>query len=180
MKTLFYLAVVTTVACLLVLGTGSAYARQAQTKACTDCHNDGLGSLTPFPDPLNVLIGGDGLLSFNVTSLPDPIGNNMITLTDLSQAGLDATIGAGGDNWALNTFTKSDEGIGTGVYDLDLDIGLSAVLGSYDLTWYLSGSGRTGTFGTFTVNVIPEPSTFALAGLGMIGICAGYMKKRRR
>ena len=181
MKTFFYQVVmVTTVASLLVIATGTAYGYPFYTQACSDCHNDGSGSLTPFPDPLNVLIGGSGLLSFDVGSLPAPGGNNMIALTDLTQAGLAASIGGGGDSWTLGTFTKSDEGIGTGDYDLDLEIGLSAILGTYNLNWYLPGSGRIGTFGTFTVNVIPEPSTFALAGLGMIGICAGYMKKRRR
>jgi hypothetical protein len=128
------------------------------------------------------------LLSFDVGSLPDPTGNNQIALQDLTLAGLDATVGVGGDTWTQNgDKTLSVVGVGIGDYDLVLEIGPSAILGTYNLTWYLAGGdfgsqigGAMGTSGTFTVNVIPEPSTFALAGLGMIGICAGYMKKRRR
>jgi hypothetical protein len=162
MKTSFYQAMMTTTACLLV-GTGIAYAKPTQNNACTGCHT-GAGSLMPDPNPIEILIGSSGLLSFEVGSLPDPTGINMIALQGLTQTDLDATIppGGGGDTWNLDLGAladiKSNVGISTGPYALDLEIGLSAVLGTYNLTWYLAGDGPAGTSGTFTVNVILEPS----------------------
>lgn len=166
---------------LLVIDISGAHAFPSQTQSCTNCHNDGSGSLTPNPNPINILVGGSGLLSFDVGTLPAPSGNNMIALTDLSAAALDASIGAGGDNWALATFTKSDQNIGTGAYVLDLGIGPGATVGPYDLTWYLVGQvddSPVGTSGTFRVNVIPEPTTLAALGLGLTVL--GLVTRRRR
>ncbi len=57
---------------------------------------------------------------------------------------------------------------------------------TYDLEFAVAGLGAPSKFYEdmhfylVVENAIPEPSTLALAGLGIIGVCTGYLKRRRR
>jgi len=142
-------------AAMMAIAASSAFAFPSRTDACINCHNDGSGSLIPSPDTLNVVMGDSGLISFDVTFLPEPDDNTVIALTDLTQAGLDAAIGPAGDNWSTDaTMTKSDQFTYEGAHTLELQVGAAAIPGSYNLTWYLAGAGPKGKSGVFTVNVI--------------------------
>jgi len=80
-------------------------------------------------------------------------------------------------------------GVGS-VYNFDLVLDPNTPLDVYDLEFAIAGGGGSFSgngptswyqdehFYLQVVDVIPEPSTFALAGLGIIGICAGYLKRR--
>ena len=182
MKRLLSGTLIAVAACMLVAAVAPlAGAYPGRTGNCAACHNDGSGSLTPSPNPLELLPGENGLLTFDVTALAAPGENNMIALEDLSIAELDASIGGGGDSWTLGTTaTKSSQGIGLGPYVLDLMVGSNAVPGLYELNWTLAGSGPTGNSGTFFVNVIPEPATVVLLGLGIAGVTLISRRRRRR
>jgi len=74
-------------------------------------------------------------------------------------------------------------GVGS-VYNFDLILDPGTPLDVYDLEFAIAGgSGFTPSSWYqdehFYLNVIPEPSTLALAGLGILGICVGCMKRRR-
>jgi len=156
---------------------------------CAGCHNDGSGDLDVSPDPFTIMAGSNGLITFDVTSLPASDGSNMIAVEDISIAALAASIGAGGNTWTRNAASpnaafKSVNGIGLGQYVLNLVIGQNAVLGDYQLNWRLAGgggnAGEVGTSGLFTVRIIPEPAALVLFGLGVTGLVATLARSRRR
>lgn len=68
---------------------------------------------------------------------------------------------------------------------LDLSASHRPIGGHFDrfgiITTHIDGNGQTVYFDdlTYTVAVIPEPSTLVLAGLGLIGLLA-YGSRRRR
>lgn len=167
---------------LLVFACGDASAFPSFGGNCTSCHTNAGGDLTTSPDPLQVQIGDDGLLTFDITDLGGS-DDTAISLSGLEDVLLDATIGAGGDNWTWQSGSSgssyvSDFITSTGTYTLDLQIGSNAVLGDYGIGVDFVGHGARGSTFDFTVRVIPEPATLALA---MLGICfTGFCGWRRR
>jgi hypothetical protein len=70
------------------------------------------------------------------------------------------------------------------VYNFDLVLDPNTPMDVYDLEFAIAGgpahqSGSWYQDEHFYLQVIPEPSTIALAGLGMIAICTGFLKRRR-
>ena len=94
MKTVYYKTTVFLAAGLLVAmgGVAQAWPTPFNNSDCVSCHSTPGGSLTISPDPFEVAIDDNGLLTFTVTSLPAAHG--AISLTGLDAAGLDATVGA--------------------------------------------------------------------------------------
>jgi hypothetical protein len=130
---------------------------------CTSCHDSGTGDMTINPDPIDIAIDGNGVVTFGVIALPSPGKENRIALEGLQDLGLDASILAGGDNWTLTSGSDgtsyiSDAITTTDPYTLDLGIGPIAVESPYDIVAYFVGKGGNGLPYEFIVNVLPEPS----------------------
>ncbi len=79
------------------------------------------------------------------------------------------------------------DGLSNVVYSFDLVLDPNTPIDVYDLEFAIAG-GSGFTPGSWyedehfylnVVDAIPEPTTLALAGLGILGICAGYSRKRR-
>jgi hypothetical protein len=161
MKTLFYQAMImTTAACLLVLGMSNfAEAFPSRGGDCTVCHSDPGGAMSISPDPIEIIVEDNGLLSFDVTDLGGS-ANVAIALSGLTDAFLDASIGGGGDSWTLQSddVYTSDIFSSISTYTLDLVIGAGATLGDYLKGALLVGKGRRASSFDYTVSVIPEPS----------------------
>ena len=86
-----------------------------------------------------------------------------------------------GPQWFAQGVIDADVG---SVYDFDLILDPNTPFDVYDLEFAIAGgpayqSGSWYQDEHFYLQVIPEPSTIALAGLGMIGICTGFLKRRR-
>jgi hypothetical protein len=81
--------------------------------------------------------------------------------------------GAGANAW---TFTSdgsvgSFKFFGTGVYDFSAGT-FSTVPAGESITVHRSSGGSSGVgMNSFTVNVVPEPSSFVLSGLGGVALC---------
>jgi hypothetical protein len=185
MKTLFYQAMmITTVACLLVLGTSTASAYSSGIDrggtSCGGCHGG-----SPSSSVTTMISGPSSLLqletaTYTASITPTLVGAGLDILATLgSLTATDAGTGLSGID-VVHT-TRND-----GVWSYNFDVTAPAALGTFDLLGVMLAYNGSGTGGDlwdnteFRITVIPEPSTFALAGLGMISICAGCMKKRRR
>jgi hypothetical protein len=190
MKTLFYQAMmITTVACLLVLGTSTASAFSGGyagggTK-CGGCHGG-----SPSSSVTTMISGPSSLLqletaTYTASITPTLVGASLDILATLgSLTATDAGTGLSGID-VVHT-TRND-----GVWSYNFDVTAPAALGTFDLMGAMLAYDKDfGTGGdlwnttTFQITVIsdpiPEPGTLALAGLGIIGICAGFLKRRRR
>ncbi len=186
MKMFIFQTMAITAVCLLVLGTSTASAFPGGIAkggtSCGGCH------------------GGspDGSVTTTITGLATLLPSQTATYTaSIAQTGF---VGAGLDiastagilaDAATGTGLNSGEVVHTtwndGVWSYDFEVTAPAALGTFDLLGVMlaynkdfTSSGDLWNTTTFQISVIPEPSTFALAGLGMIGICAGYLKKKRR
>jgi hypothetical protein len=173
-----------TAVCLLVLGTSTASAYTGGYAgggtSCSPCHDS--GTVTPLITGLATLFPSQtATYTASITPTLEGAGLNIATT-----AGSLATTATGteidGDSGELIHNQKN-----VGVWSYDFEVTAPATLGTFDLLGALlafnnaaGGSGDPWDTTTFQITVIPEPSTFALAGLGMIGICAGCMKKRRQ
>ena len=133
---------------------------------------------------------GMPFLGFGAEELSDDTFSDAITLS------LDSVSGSGVDNggyfsmWQSSIFDttfymSTANGIDeTDVYEVQVGAhdhanwGFTAP-GEYHVTFTATGAGQTDT-GTFTFNVVPEPSSFALAGLGLIGIVGLAVRRRFR
>lgn len=163
--------------CLVaVVFTGVASAFNTRGGNCSGCHTSPGGTMLATPNPLDVQLSADGLLSFNVTDVAGA-GSSAIAV----QFG-DATLfnnvsaAAGGNiNWTKRTSSgnglTSDYFSNTGVYTLNLGVGAGAPTGSFPLTLWLSGTDGVTTQYPFTLNVnrvIPEPATLGMLLLGTV------------
>ena len=61
MKKLFYQAMMTTLACLLVITAGTAHAFPSKGGNCTACHSAPAGNMNIAPDPIDIVIDDNGV-----------------------------------------------------------------------------------------------------------------------
>ena len=155
------------VACLLVFAMCHvAAAFPFYGGDCTSCHSTPAGSMTISPDPINIAVNSNGVVTFDVTALPG--ANSNIALLGLTDPNLDASI-TPPDNWTLQSggIYTTDLFSATGQYLLDLGVGPAGVKGVYGITALLVGKGGTASSYDFTVNV-PEPASLALVFSGLV------------
>ena len=171
-------------ACLLVVAVSNvADAYPSFGGNCTGCHATGDGNMNITPDPIDIAIDSNGVITFAITSLPSD--RNVIALAgaDLDDLDLDATINTP-DNWTLTNGNYISDTI-TSIQDyvLDLGIGAGAVENLYGIgAWLVGGNGTntpTGASYDFNVNVVPEPVSLALLSGGLLCL-VGWRRRRRR
>jgi hypothetical protein len=191
MKTFFYQAMImTTAACLLVLGTSTASAYSSGIDrggtSCGGCHGG-----SPSSSVITMISGPSSLLQLETATYTASITPTLVGagFDIFATAGsLTATdLGTGLDNGEVVHTQRND-----GVFSYNFDVTAPAALGTFDLLGVMlaynkdfdNSSADLWNTTTFQISVIsdpiPEPGTLALAGLGMIGICAGFLKRRRR
>ena len=136
--------------------------------------------MTPVITGLSTLLPSQ-TATYTASIAPDQAGAGLDIFT--TAGSLTATVaGTGLDNGEVVHTQRND-----GVVSYNFDVTAPAALGTFDLLGAMMAyDGDFGTSGDpwnttqFRITVVPEPGTFALAGLGMIGICTGYLKRRRR
>lgn len=165
-------------ACLLALAmVDVASAHSSYGGGCAGCHNRATSpALTVAPNPLDIKLNQRGLLSIQVTSMGSsstaalsvqklgppnslPINANVVnTANGIWHYQVDSRDPTSTDpNKASYIMDSVDQ---TGLYTMDLGIGSLATPGTYPITVFLAGDGRTGVGQNFSLIV----SQAALAG----------------
>ncbi len=135
--------------CLLVVATCQvAAAFTFFGEDCLACHSLPAGSMAIIPDPIEIEIGDNGLITFEINALPGAM--SAISVSGLDNMDLDAMIGAGGDQWIWTVGSSGSSYISDiittpGPYTLDLGIGAAAVEGLYLIEASLVGNSLTGS-----------------------------------
>jgi hypothetical protein len=174
---------------LLIVGTASnvGYAFPGSGANCAQCHTDtGGGTVATSPNPLSLLAGQTGTVTFDVADLPGDAA--ALSLTGLDAAGLEATPDA---DWrARDNDTRFTLGItADGQQTFDVTIGPGAAPGDYPIAVFLAGTGSSpegiwSTMSEFMISVspaaIPEPTTMALMAMLMATMAVGLIGKRWR
>jgi hypothetical protein len=112
--------------------------------------------------------------SSNPASITQTIwANDTYNFSDSTDSGNNVTPGSGTNLWTILNLTIT--GLASGQYQI--------TLGSSEYTDFATPSGTTGptptmTGGLITINAVPEPGTWALAGIG--AIVAAVLSKRSR
>jgi hypothetical protein len=173
---------------LLIVGAinNVGYAFPSSGANCAQCHTDtGGGTVATSPNPLSLLAGQTGTVTFDVADLPGDAA--ALSLTGLDAAGLEATPDA---DWrARDNDTRFTLGItADGQQTFDVTIGPGAAPGDYPIGVFLAGTGSSpegiwSTMSEFTINVsaavIPEPATMTMFSI-VLGIAAAFSIRRRR
>ena len=155
---------------VLVVGVaGVADAKPSFGPSCAGCHATVGGALEISPDPIAIVVGDSGQVTFNITDIP--AADAAIALYGLDAPGLGATVGAGWTDYG--TYYATGLISVTGPYLLDLAIDPGATFGDYGIAVILAGSGGWADSYDFVVRSIPEPSTVVLllTGLSAMGLC---------
>ena len=183
MKMFIFQTMAITAVCLLVLGastaSGFASGYAGGGTNCGGCHST--GSVTPMISGLAELLPSQ-TAQYTASIAAGTLAGAGLNIASTAGILTPAAAGTGLSGTEIVHTMRNP-----GVYSYNFDVTAPAALGTFDLLGALlafdgnfQGSGDLWDTTTFRITVIPEPSTFALAGLGMIGICAGYLKKRRR
>lgn len=182
--------------CLVAVGLASvASAHVTYGGTCIGCHSKTpAGDLTWSPTAITVSPGGNGSISFNLASWGiSSTGTTLkagISVQDIDNALLNATIVAGTAGWAYNNETHGKSYVtgaltALGMYVLDFSVGAGATPGDYPIGVSLATSGAGGSalrggFNTpaaFTITVIPEPATLSLL---FAGVSAVFFRRPKR
>lgn len=161
---------------LALANVGYAFPSQSNTN-CSDCHGTEDGAVDVSPDPLSLLRGEDGEVTFDVTDLPDTPA--YLSVTGLNDADLAATVGGdwtagGGDNYILPVDA-------TGAFALPISTSGASVLGDYEIGVFLAGTGLWSTSTSFVVQtLIPEPASIALVSIVGGVFAVSWITRRRR
>jgi hypothetical protein len=171
---------------LLTVQTAGAFGGRSGG-GCTGCHSDGKGNENPNPNPLEILKGGSGVMSFNVTDMGG-MSDIKLAVQGLDNPLLALSVGSGGSSWVFSQRTSSpastayQSSILTSLQTLTMPIliGAGATPGTYPITVYLAGTGPSGGSKIFDLTIlappVPEPATLSLTALGAIG----WVLRRRR
>jgi hypothetical protein len=126
---------------------------------CNSCHAASSPplSLTISPNPIDIKIDQDGLVTYQVTSLGNS-SSAVISVQGLENALLNATVGTDGGHWTHATGSGgmswlSDAISGVGPYTMDLEIGASATPGTYPITVRFAGDGPYGSNSSFNLKI---------------------------
>lgn len=162
-------------ATLVLVGVANAY--PSKGGSCAMCHKESGGQLTVAPDPVNIQLAANGLLTFKVTKLNDD--DSVISVQGLDNPLLAATVMSNSSKYNTWTF-RSNAKYGQsyvsntisekGSYLMKLAIGADATPGIYPITVMFADEDEGCTTLTFNLAVgpqgIPEPATLGLFFLG--------------
>lgn len=168
-------------AALLVAGSASAYTLTVDVSGIFS--NDEFGSALNevrsfdlFPNARIVGIGWDVTL---FADSPSYLSEMSVDLSDGAGAGFSLSPGFGADNPGMQAFSS-------GIVDL-IGLGTDFSVGAAGKLWleffeqfddYAADWDGEWISGTLTIEYVPEPATFGLAALGLLG--AGIAGRRRR
>ncbi|RZL30026.1 MAG: DUF4394 domain-containing protein, partial [Rubrivivax sp.] len=109
--------------------------------------------------------------STNDTLAMAPAAFNTPTITTVGSLGMDVLKANGfevlANGSAYAAFNMDDGSLKTGIYSINLGTGAATLVGTYN-----------GTLSGLTVSAVPEPSTYAMMALGLIGV--GALARRRK
>lgn len=101
-----------------------------------------------------------------------PAAFNTPTITTVGALGVDVLRANGfeitGDGQAFAALNVDGPSLATGIYSIDLGTGAATLVGTYN-----------GTLSGLTVSAVPEPGTYAMMALGLLGIGA-FARRRNR
>ena len=151
-------AIATGIIWLLIANTATAFPGRGGGN-CSSCHTASSPplSLTISPNPIDIKVNQDGLLTYQVTSLGQS-STAVISVQGLENALLNANVGTDGGHWTHATGTGgtswlSDPISDIGPYTMDLTIGASAKTGTYPITVKFAGDGPFGSSTSFNLKI---------------------------
>jgi hypothetical protein len=96
---------------------------------------------------------------------------NTPTITTVGSLGVDSLKANGfeilGNGQAYAALNVDDSSLATGIYSINLGTGAATLIGTYN-----------GTLSGLTVSAVPEPGTYAMMGLGLLGL--SLLRRRRQ